>query len=1013
MKKIYFFFLLISFFLSSTESIYAQVTGLVFRDVNGNGTRQLAAPAEPGEFNYRINAYNASNVLLATVFTTASGAYSFTAAQIPAGTAVRLEFIDPAGSYPSRRMNANRTNVQFVTGGAAAVNIDYAVTDRRYSSVDANPFIVTNKLTNGDPVGALSAPNAANYNNLYVMRYNLADSGTNAMRAKNRYLGSVFGMAWQKESRLLFLSAYLKRHIGFSNGGIGAIYQTQINIAGAPSVPTLLLNVTALGINVGTNPRSAALPLNATLPNTDPGVFEEVGKRGIGGLEISPDGRSLYLINMLEKKLHRIFVGNPVKTSFTAADVTGNWNIPDPNISGTNWRPMALKMYREKLYIGGVCVKETNNPHNISDTANMRAVVYEFDPATAVFTEVLRFPLSHRRGYINEDYRYELRNNYWCAWQNSGDISLGGSLRSGLHSSYTGANANSIYYPQPMLANIEFDLDGSMIIGLRDRFGDQGGYANYFESGNEVVSGVPVKYTTFSMGEMLRAGKTATGFSLENNATVTSAGISTTTPGLADNNPPLTGSYPLLTGTPWGGNYGPGGKYYYYNQNFTLTGVPAPWNAPAALTFHYSKSTGSLAFLPGSNEILYTALDPTNVANAHGLLKSFNLGANAGNMCGRLMLNNNSSGNPDRMGKAAAWGDLEVLSTAHAVEIGNRVWSDLNSNGRQDANEPGIAAVQVVLRSPSLDNTYGTIDDQTWTTNTDANGNYFFDAANVTHDIRKPGIWAGVGGIISSGILPGYEYKVEIDYTQPALATKWPTLANTVPDNIDNDGTTEATKSVFIINPGGTAAAGSVYENTYDIDFGFANTLILTNGSLTLTATINGNNSLLKWKTNAEPANCSFEPEFSMNGKDFKTTGTSITGSGSSIAEKTYDFVHDISQLNQNGNLYYRIKQNGSNAAVKYSNTVVLAKKYADIKISPNPFIRDISISLYSGIKDKAEVKIMDAAGKLVLQGRYVVEKGYTVLNINMPVHMNKGTYFLKLSFENDKRLYVQKIIKE
>jgi len=36
------------------------------------------------------------------------------------------------------------------------------------------------------------------------------------------------------------------------------------------------------------------------------------------------------------------------------------------------------------------------------------------------------------------------------------------------------------------------------------------------------------------------------------------------------------------------------------------------------------------------------------------------------------------------------------LLDAQAVEIGNRVWNDLNANGIQDANEPGIAGVTVV-----------------------------------------------------------------------------------------------------------------------------------------------------------------------------------------------------------------------------------------------------------------------------------------------------------------------------
>jgi len=69
----------------------------------------------------------------------------------------------------------------------------------------------------------------------------------------------------------------------------------------------------------------------------------------------------------------------------------------------------------------------------------------------------MRFPITHRRGFTNSDYRYADRNNYWSAWQNNGDISIGGPLRSDLIGSLTGNNATGVYYPQPMLSSIEFD----------------------------------------------------------------------------------------------------------------------------------------------------------------------------------------------------------------------------------------------------------------------------------------------------------------------------------------------------------------------------------------------------------------------------------------------------------------------------------------------------------------------------------------------------------------------------
>jgi serine-aspartate repeat-containing protein C/D/E len=47
--------------------------------------------------------------------------------------------------------------------------------------------------------------------------------------------------------------------------------------------------------------------------------------------------------------------------------------------------------------------------------------------------------------------------------------------------------------------------------------------------------------------------------------------------------------------------------------------------------------------------------------------------------------------------KLDSLGALEALTETETVEIGDRVWSDLNGNGIQDPGEPGIAGVTVSL----------------------------------------------------------------------------------------------------------------------------------------------------------------------------------------------------------------------------------------------------------------------------------------------------------------------------
>ena len=319
-QKFYTNSLLILIAVLSFTTAEAQISGNVFRDINSNGVHDAVNPAEPGEYGVTVNAYNAVNTLLASVLTNSNGDYSFSAAQIPAGTPVRIEFSETSGDYPSKRVAADRSNIQFVTAGAGAVNIDYAIATKKLLADNNNPYVATTAATNGDAM-ATGAGNAGDNNNLYVFPYDLSNDGGSTRRSKNQYTGSVFGLAWQRESRTLFMSAYLKRHAGFGPGGIGAIYQSQISKTGIPSSPTMLLDVNALGINVGSDPRTTSLPANAATPNKDPGVFAEVGKRGIGGMELADNGRDLFIVNMYQQKLHRINIGNPLKSSFSAADI--------------------------------------------------------------------------------------------------------------------------------------------------------------------------------------------------------------------------------------------------------------------------------------------------------------------------------------------------------------------------------------------------------------------------------------------------------------------------------------------------------------------------------------------------------------------------------------------------------------------------------------------------------------------------------------------------------------------
>ncbi|OAN45081.1 hypothetical protein A6A03_02690 [Chloroflexus islandicus] len=85
------------------------------------------------------------------------------------------------------------------------------------------------------------------------------------------------------------------------------------------------------------------------------------------------------------------------------------------------------------------------------------------------------------------------------------------------------------------------------------------------------------------------------------------------------------------------------------------------------------------------------------------------------------------------------------LGLYQLASIGDRVWHDINGNGRQDGGEPGVSGVPVSLYQPGPDGLAGTGDDVlVASTATDSNGFYRFD--NL-----MPGRY-----FVQFGVAPGY-----------------------------------------------------------------------------------------------------------------------------------------------------------------------------------------------------------------------------------------------------------------
>ncbi len=117
-------------------------------------------------------------------------------------------------------------------------------------------------------------------------------------------------------------------------------------------------------------------------------------------------------------------------------------------------------------------------------------------------------------------------------------------------------------------------------------------------------------------------------------------------------------------------------------------------------------------FYEAVTDILLGSVQMTSPGDNGVVAESFEPVSNVG----RLVVTLNGSGGIDN-----------VLFTVDNTTIGDTVFCDIDDDGEQDADEPGIPGVQVDLTCAGPDGLLDTADDFTDSRITDANGNYLFD----------------------------------------------------------------------------------------------------------------------------------------------------------------------------------------------------------------------------------------------------------------------------------------------
>ena len=703
---------------ASVALAQAPITGTIYRDFNGDGDLTTTGTVQDiGLADATVTAYDASGAMCGSAQSIADGTYSLT--PTCTGPDFRLEFTGlPANYEPSGGGPGNGTSVQFVTDGAN--NVDFAV-NVPCDYCQENPALVVPNMVPGitaasNTYGAMAQfPYNPDPDTLLTRVANNQFNADSIALANNDEIGSTWGVAYARSTSKIYAGAFLKRHVGLdhSNGNpLGKIWVMDRD-AGNP-IEFINLDPT---INVGTIGDNTARGITGgrTSQSQDDAAYLLVGKAGLGDLDISTDERTLYAVSLNTKELVSIDIATKAISSVS---------IPDPGCVNGEWRPFAVSVYRDEIYLGGVCDGADDDAS--ASNANLSATVYRYDGGTS-FTTLLAFGLDFNKGGA------AVVNTQWHPWTST---------------------AHATAWEQPVLADIDFDVNGDMILGFLDRYGHQRGYGNFRYGTNGVNNG-----QINAGGDLMRACLNGLGqYEIESNG--------------------MCGG---VTGFFSGGSVGIGGGEFYEDQ----------------FTIHPETSNGGVALLPGSGEVMHTAMDPLDgvgaavYANAGGV--SWVSNTTGDRLDGYHVFQDTSAGALQGIGKAHGVGDVELLCDPAPIEIGNRVWDDQDGDGVQGAGEPGLNGLTVTLQTPT----------GITTTTTMTDGNYLFS--------------------VEPNTLYTITVATPVGYS--------PTAANT--DAVDglplsNNSTNDVRDSDALLVSGTPTihyTTGGPGQNNHGLDFGFAQTV--------------------------------------------------------------------------------------------------------------------------------------------------------------------------------------------
>jgi len=441
------------------------LNGSVYLDVNDNGVKDAD---EDGIAGILVSAFDSSGIV-SQMTSDVQGNYIFTG--LDSQVLYQIIFEGWEIDYVESSLGPdNAGSIQQGSLGPSSNSLGLRVPNTSCS----DPFLLVpcyvegDLVTSGSEPAILKLPSSANGHDFTGINPSPGYQAQSISTYDD--VGTVYGIAWQQTTRRYYAGAFHKRYTSFGPSGPDAIYQLDLNgnLTGVINLDdiTFVNNVAGSDVHDFTSTFNGSL-LDLGVGNSS---FDGVGKRSLGDIEIDDDFATLYVMNLFDRIIYAVDVSSGIANN---ASIINSWPAPDAT-SADRHRPFGLAWHEDKLWIGSV------------DEDGSEAYVHILDVETGAFDLVLTIPLDYPRQAFLGTADNPDAPGAWNPWQSTPN--------------FTPHEVDQeIAFPQAMLTDIEFSDEGDMILGFRDRFGDQGGAEKFFNVGDLEQTWV------ISQGEILKA----------------------------------------------------------------------------------------------------------------------------------------------------------------------------------------------------------------------------------------------------------------------------------------------------------------------------------------------------------------------------------------------------------------------------------------------------------------------------------------------------------------------------